>query len=245
MTACTSPEKGCISRQFQLDTELTETEKHLLNQLEQPARCYPAGTQLTDASNQAGRFFTLISGWACAVRTLPDGQRQILDIFLPGQIIGLREITFEDNLSEFRALTDVEACPFPKSRLTDIFHQTPRLTELFFMTLAREQSLLIERIVNMGRRDAAERLAHFIIEIQLRLSPQLNHFILPMNQSMIGDTLGLSSVHVSRTLKFLSDEGFIEKHDQQIHILNFPALAELAGFDKRYLSSNQDWLSAS
>lgn len=245
MTACTAPEKGCISRQFQLDTELSETEKHLLNQLEQPARCYPAGSLLTDADNHAGRFFTLLSGWACTVRTLPDGQRQVLDIFLPGQIIGLREITFENNLSEFRALTDVEACPFPKTRLTDIFQQTPRLTELFFMTLAREQSLLIERIVNMGRRDAAERLAHFIIEINLRLNPEDHYFTLPMNQSMIGDTLGLSSVHVSRTLKYLSDQGLIDKQDQQIHIKDYPALVRLAGFDQRYLHSDQAWLSAS
>lgn len=243
MTACTVPEKGCISRQFQFDTALSETEKHLLNQLEQPVRSYPAGARLSDAGNPAGRFFTLISGWAYAVRTLPDGQRQVLDIFLPGQIIGLREINFEDNLSEFRALTEVEACPFPKKRLTDIFQQTPRLAELFFMTLAREQSLLIERVVNMGRRDAAERLAHFIIEIHLRLNPPDNRFLLPMNQSMIGDTLGLSSVHVSRTLKYLSDAGFIDKHDQQIHILDYPALAELAAFDQRYLHRDQSWLS--
>lgn len=124
--------ESCIVHQFQKFADLNEHEIRLLQGLEKNLQEFEADQPMAFEGGKAERFFTLQSGWACAMRTLTDGQRQVLDIFLPGQILGLREIGFKHNLSEFRTLTQVKACPFPRQRLTDIFDQAPRLTDIFF-----------------------------------------------------------------------------------------------------------------
>ncbi len=234
-------EPSFIVHQFQRFAALTDTEQQLLRHLEQDPRSYDTDQEMAAAGGDADKCFTLLSGWACSIRTLADGQRQILDIFLPGQILGLRDISFSRNLSEIRALTDVIACPFPRQCLTEIFDQAPRLTDLFFLIMAREQSMLIERVVNIGRRNAAERLAHFLVEIQTRLAIRSLAFILPMNQAQIADTLSLSSVHVSRTFKHLREMGFVENQNGEIEIIDLDGLIDFSGFDRTYLEFNSDW----
>lgn len=232
---------SCIVERFKTLAELDEPETELLAALENEPREYPSGSSLASAGSEAHRFYTLKSGWACATRTLANGQRQILDIFLPGQIMGLREMSFERNLSEFTALTDVVACPFPRQKLSDIFSQSPKLTDLFFMVLAQEQSMLIERVINIGRRSAAERLAHFIVELKVRLNQSSEEFELPLNQSAIGDTLSLTSVHVSRTFKILAQNGLITRTNGSIKIKDLNALIDFAGFDRSYLEVHCHW----
>ena len=233
--------ESCIVHQFQKFADLNEHEIRLLQGLEKNLQEFEANQPMAFEGGKAERFFTLQSGWACAMRTLTDGQRQVLDIFLPGQILGLREIGFKHNLSEFRTLTQVKACPFPRQRLTDIFDQAPRLTDIFFLILAREQSMLIERVINIGRRSAVERLAHFIVEMKVRLNVEADKFELPMNQTLIGDTLSLSSVHVSRTFKVLRDEGLLDSNNGDIHILDLEGLIDISGFDRNYLESHSNW----
>lgn len=227
--------------QFEKMTTLSEQEQSLLAALEQDVRHYSADTTLTAEGEYSERLFMLKSGWACATRFLVDGQRQVLDIFLPGQILGLREMGLRHSLSEFYALTDVQACPFPKQRLTEIFEKAPRLTDLFFLAMAREQSILIERVTNIGRRTAAERLAHFLVEMKVRLNLRDMAFHLPINQTMIGDTLGLTSVHISRTLKQLSDQGLITYQNGDLKLLDLDGLIELSGFERAYLEITPDW----
>lgn len=234
-------EPSCIVHQFHRFVELTSHEQQLLSRLEQDPRHFDADQEMAAAGCNGDKFFTLRSGWACAIRTLADGQRQILDIFLPGQILGLREISFTRNLSEIRTLTDVVACPFPRQRLTEIFDEAPRLTDLFFLIMAREQSMLIERVINIGRRNAAERLAHFLVEIQTRLAIRSLAFTLPMNQTLIADALSLSSVHVSRTFKQLRELGFVENQNGEIEIIDLDGLIDFSGFDRSYLEFNSDW----
>ena len=135
----------------------------------------------------------------------------------------------------------MQACPFPKQRLTEIFEQAPRLTDLFFLAMAREQSILIERVTNIGRRTAAERLAHFLVEMKVRLNLRDMAFHLPINQTMIGDTLGLTSVHISRTLKQLSDQGLITYQNGDLKLLDLDGLIELSGFERAYLEITPDW----
>ncbi len=101
--------------------------------------------------------------------------------------------------------------------------------------------MLIERVINIGRRSAAERLAHFIVEIQTRLAIRSLAFTLPMNQTLIADALSLSSVHVSRTFKQLREMGFIENKNGDIEIIDLEGLIDFSGFDRSYLEFNCDW----
>lgn len=92
--------ESCIVAQFRRHAELTDHEVELLTSLEKDIREFPAGSVLSEAGMEAGSFFSLHSGWACATRLLSDGQRQVLDIFLAGQVMGLRDIGFSHTQTE-------------------------------------------------------------------------------------------------------------------------------------------------
>lgn len=227
--------ESCIVAQFRRHAELDEHEVELLMALEKDIRDFPAGTVLSEAGQEAGFFYSLHSGWACATRLLADGQRQVLDIFLAGQIMGLRDIGFSHTQTELTALTDVRACPFPSEYLDEIFERSPRLARIFFLKLVREHALLTERIINIGRRSAAHRVAHFLLEMKVRLHVGEQEFELPLNQDVIADALGISSVHVSRTLSQLRQEGLVRVDKNRVAIENLSGLVDLAGFDPAYL----------
>ena len=239
---------SCIVCQFAHYASLTEAETELLESLERVDRAMPAGTTIRLEGEKTENFFTLKSGWAIAEQHLANGQRQIIDVFVPGQIVGLREIAYETGLCTFSTLTDAVVCPFPKQRITEIFAQSARLTDLFFLILAREQATLVERITNLGRRSAIQKVAHFLLELHERLAlsnPSMGSTIrLPMTQRCIGDTLGLSSVHISRSFSRLTLGGLISRSGSQITINNKSDLQELAGFSRAYLDIDLSWLRA-
>ncbi|TCO78389.1 Crp/Fnr family transcriptional regulator [Chromatocurvus halotolerans] len=236
-----TPYRGCILRQFEDFSSLGSDEAALLARLEQNPREYAAGELLSEAGQRSDAFFTVTEGWACAERVLADGTRQVLDLFMPGQILGLREVSFHRNLCDFRALTTVTACPFPRRHLTDIFDEAPRLADLFFLILAREQSMLVERVINIGRRSAAQRLAHFLVEISVRSRQSTDALELPLTQTVIGDALSLSSVHVSRTFQNLRELSLVETDNGTVRIVDLDELITFSGFDRAYLEIRSDW----
>ena len=238
--------ESCIIRQFQHYAELTEHEIELLTRLEKNSQVIAAGRIIRPVDCNAEMFFTVKNGWAMACREMQDGDRQILDVFLPGQVMGLREIGFTRTLSELSAVTEVEVCPFPKRQLTEVFEASARLADLFFLIMAREQSLLIERVINLGRRSAEQRLAHFIAELHMRLQithpDGLDRFPLPMTQAQIGDTLGLSAVHVSRSFSRIKQRDLIRINSGELEILDRQTLYELGDFNPAYLTEDTDWI---
>lgn len=228
-------ETSCIVAQFRHHADLDEDEIGLLRALEEDVREYPAGTVLSEAGRDASHFFILQEGWACATRLLSDGQRQVLDIFLPGEIMGLRDIGFARTQTELSALTTVTACPFPAEYFDEIFERSPRLARLFFLRLVCENALLTERIINIGRRPAVEALGHFLLEMKVRQDTPGDEFDLPLKQSVIADALGISAVHVSRIFSQLKERGLARFCHGRVIIDNLDGLMELSGFDPAYL----------
>lgn len=187
----------------------------------------------TDASGPC--CFTLRRGWACSWRSLSDGRRQVVDIFLPGQIMGLRELFLGGPRGSFLALTEVEVGALHREHLHALSQHSPQLGALLLDMAIQEQALLVERIVSIGRRSAAQRLAHFFLELQARLHASGGHFECPLNQAILGDALGLSSVHVSRSLRQLKQQGLMEVKDRTVWIRAPERLRAYADFDGRYL----------
>lgn len=227
-------EISCIVDRFTCFTALNAEEIELLHQLEQDRKTFPAGTVLCAAGSIATHFFTLVEGWAGIVRNFADGRRQVLDLYLPGQIMRLRELGAEQAQSDLVAFTDIVACPFPRAKIDQLLAH-PRLAAALMLTLTAEQALLTERITNVARRPALQRMAHFLLELRFRLSADTGSFELPLTQELIGDLLGLSSVHVSRTLSRLRELKLAEINERSVDLLNLPALETLSGFSTDYL----------
>lgn len=237
-----SEDQSCILHHFSHYCSLSTAEKALLVSLEESPTDIKAGSLLWELGDPAGEFCTLKSGWAYSYRHLENGDRQILEIYLPGDIIGLREFAFSQRLESVRMITDGVICHFPHKRLLDVFRQSVPLTSVVFAITSRHQALLTERLVTLARRSARQKTAHFLYEMYLRLRQTNRHidgqFRLPLSQEQLADILGLSPVHVSRTFSLLSEEGLVFRDRHNVTIPDLQALAAVGEFDDCYLNDD-------
>lgn len=235
-------EKSCIISHFSHYCSLTDEEKQLLINLEESPSDIKSGTLLWEVGDTANEFCTLKSGWAYSYRHLENGDRQILEVFLPGDIIGLSEFAFSQRLESVRMIDDGVICHFPHKRMLEIFRQSLPLTSVMFAISSRQQALLTERLITLARRSARQKMAHFLYEMFLRLrqtNPDIsNQFRLPLSQEQLADVLGLSPVHVSRTFTALSDDGLVFRDRHHLTIPDLQALSDEGEFDNCYLNDN-------
>ncbi|MBT2774514.1 Crp/Fnr family transcriptional regulator [Halomonas sp. ISL-60] len=235
-------ENSCIIKHFSHYCSLSEEEKNLLLSLEESPSNIKSGSLLWEMGDVAKEFCTLKSGWAYSYRHMENGDRQILEVFLPGDIIGLREFAFSQRLENVRMIDDGVVCHFPHKRMLDIFRQSLPLTSIMFAISSRQQALMTERLVNLARRSARQKMAHYLYEMYLRLrqtNPNIsNQFRLPLSQEQLADVLGLSPVHVSRTFTALSEDGLVFRDRHHVTIPDLQALSAEGEFDDCYLTDN-------
>ncbi|MDQ7730873.1 Crp/Fnr family transcriptional regulator [Halomonas sp. SpR8] len=236
------PENSCIIKHFSHYCSLTDEEKKLLISLEDSPSDVKSGSLLWEMGDPANEFCTLKSGWAYSYRHQENGDRQILEVFLPGDIVGLREFAFSQRLEGVRMIGDGVVCHFPHKRLLDIFRESLPLTSVMFAISSRQQALMTERLVNLARRSARQKMAHFLYEMYLRLrqtNPYLtNQFRLPLSQEQLADVLGLSPVHVSRTFTALSEDGLVFRDRHHLTIPDLNALSCEGDFNDCYLTDS-------
>lgn len=233
----------CLVERFGAVAELTAPEIDCLKDLQRRERVTPAGEELLRQGAEAAELFVMKSGWAHAYRQLGDGQRQVLEVLLPGDIVGSRQLGLPRALNYVVTLSDAVVCPVPRDQLKTALLDHPRLGQVLLEIGAREQAILVERIIDLGRRDAYCRLAHFFVEIAARLATirQIEglDFRFPISQAVLADALGMSKVHVNRTLQRLRAEGLIELRSgapRTARLCDLDGLIAAAQFEAFYLN---------
>lgn len=219
---------------------LTSAEYEALADLHAPRRKVVRHREIIVAGRRYDHLFILCSGVALRYKVLQDGKRQILNLGLPGDLIGLPSNLFDVAVNSVSALTEVVLAPVPFSKLFTLFAQFPRLGTALFWSSACEAAIYGEHLVNLGRRSANERLAHLLLELLVRLRVtglgDETSYTMPLTQELMADVLGLSSPHINRMLRSLRDEGLATIEGQRVVIQDVAGLSALAGFDERYLS---------
>ncbi len=168
-----------------------------------------------------------------------DGGRQIIDIQIPGDFIGLRSLLLRTWDQGFTTLTDVELAKIGTEKIWDMFRVTPRLAVALLWVASCDQAVVVEHLVNIGKRDALARTAHFLLELGSRLSlvghGEADSYACPLSQSILADALGVTAIHLNRVLRQLREAKLLVFKDGVITILDRKRLAEMAGFDSIYL----------
>jgi CRP-like cAMP-binding protein len=181
----------------------------------------------------------LAEGFAVRAKVTPDGNRQVLSIHIPGEIPDLQSLYLGVMDHELSTLTPCTVGFIPHEAVKTLTRERPNVAAAMWRETLIDAAIFREWIVNVGRRSAAERMAHLLLEVHRRLTAigRVSHgeFGFPITQAVLGDCLGLSTVHVNRTLQALRDEGLIQVNRSNYHILKPEALQELAGFDATYL----------
>jgi CRP-like cAMP-binding protein len=174
----------------------------------------------------------LVEGWAVRVSRLPDGRRQILSFLLPGDLISVGA-AFTERLAYFvEAVTPVRCIYYDRADFTAQLSADPRKFNAFVKLLLSDKDRAFDLAVDLGRRDASERIARLILHLMQRLEARglvsENAFDLPLRQQHIADATGLTSVHVNRVFCALRQNGIVEMRNGRLKVLDLAALRRRA-----------------
>ena len=198
-----------------------------------------AGAELIYAGQTDAELYTLFSGWAFRHQTLADGRRQILNFFLPGDLIGFQASLIAAAEHSVEALTAIDVCVFPRRKVWRVFREMPELAFQLAWLGAREEGMVDSSLTSVGQLSARERMAALIISLFRRAQHlelvQGDEFEFPLRREHLSDALGLSLVHAIKTWSALRRAGMFEQRGPRLRILNPRLTARLASF------YDQDW----
>jgi CRP-like cAMP-binding protein len=223
-----------LARKLKAFVQLSERELTCLADLQSVPVRVKRGKELVHEGQTGHTAYILQSGWACSYKLLPDGGRQIIAFPLPGDCVGLRSVLLRTSDHSFSALTDAVVSSVEGTRMMGIFAEFPRLGAAILWAASRDEAMVVEHLVSIGRRSAIERTAHFFLELHERL--QLvglatdREFTCPLNQYVLADALGLSAIHVNRILRQLRERHLLTLKGRKVILQNLPALKLLAGY---------------
>lgn len=174
----------------------------------------------------------LVEGWAARVSRLPDGRRQILSFLLPGDLISAGSV-FTERLAYFvEAVTPVRCIYYDRADFAAQLSADSRKFNAFVSLLLGDKDRAYQLAVDLGRRDAAERIARLILNLMQRLSSRGlvmdGAFDLPLRQQHIADATGLTSVHVNRVFCAFRQNGVLDMRNGRLFVLNLDALRRRA-----------------
>lgn len=215
---------------------LSEAELTLLRELAADAHYHPPHRDLWPAYKRPPAPRLLCAGWACRYRTLSNGRRQIICILLPGDFIGPVLEPRMPSSCAIAPLTEVEAVSAKSLADAAVASEPvyPTLARAVRLATHLQDALLCEQIARLGQQNASERFAHLMLELHYRLTligkTSGNNFVLPLTQDVLADALGLSAVHLNRTLKQLRRDGRLKLESGRVTLLQPEVLQTMAGW---------------
>ncbi|MBT4710703.1 MAG: Crp/Fnr family transcriptional regulator [Alphaproteobacteria bacterium] len=211
------------------DPQLEEVEAHKVGD-----HYFPAGSDLFLQGTQSEYLYTIKEGWVMLYTLLQDGRRQINEFCLTGAFIGCQSDMMGPSSYSAQALTGVTVCALPREGIDAVFQRVPEMAVRFACIATKSMESAFATLATVGRGTARERIAHLLADLEARsqvvqTESSAGPLALPITQEHIGDALGLTSVHVSRTLKQLREDDIVSLRGHALHILDRPALMDVAG----------------
>jgi CRP-like cAMP-binding protein len=173
-------------------------------------------------------------GYAIRYKLLRSGKRQILNVILPGDVIGFPVSFFDRSMYSIVAVSDLIYNVCSLDSYVQLCHEKPQFALALSWLAAREVAIYAEHIVDLGRRTPVERLAHFLLEVHARLQvvgrAEKTSFELPFSQEVMADVLGLSVPHLNRVMQQLRAERLITSRARLLELTDMASLQTLAQY---------------
>ena len=227
-----------LTRKFESFAPLTDGDRHLLDDIVKSSRSVDAHLDIIREGEAPSDVHLVLKGFACRYKLLKNGRRQIVAYLVPGDFCDLNIFILSAMDHNIGTLSPCTVVDIPRERVLEMIERPALARACWWATLVDEATLR-EWLLNIGQRDAATRIAHLICELLLRLRAvglvEENSYELPLTQNDIGDTMGLTTVHVNRSLQVLRKVGVITFKSRHIVVEDPARLIAYSGFNPNYL----------
>jgi CRP-like cAMP-binding protein len=227
--------RQCPLRERDVFRDLAQEELEFVQEFKKGELSVEKGATLLAEGNHNPHFYTVLTGWAFRYKLLDDGRRQIVNFVMPGDLVGLQGSLMGEMQHSVEALSPMLQCMFERNRQFSLYSRFPSLAYDLTWIASREEVMLDENLLSVGRRTALERVAYLLALILSRsaesglISPHVK--VIPITQQHLADTLGLSLVHTNKTLRKLVQKGLIAWGDGGCRIFDVEGLFTIAGWD--------------
>ncbi|MGU3664535.1 Crp/Fnr family transcriptional regulator [Methylobacterium sp. A49B] len=220
-------------------TRFSQAEQHALRDLPATIWTVEAQRDIVNEGDPATQCCLVLDGWICCYHLLTEAGRQILSFHVPGDLPDLQCLHLPRPDFGIAAVTRATVAFVPHAKLRELANGFPTIAAALWRETLTCAAIHRAWITSLGRRDARQRLAHLICELYLRLEAVglADEHILPMplRQPDLADALGLTSVHMNRTLKAMRTDGLISLRSRRLEIRDWAGLSAVAEFDPQYL----------
>jgi CRP-like cAMP-binding protein len=238
-----SPVESSLLKKLRRRDDVSEHEAGVLHDLFEPPQLVGVKTDMIREGSRPTTSTLLVEGFAARYKVLENGSRQFTAVHGPGDFVDLHSYLLKTMDHGVLAVTDCRIVKVQHADLQTLTRTEPHLSRLLWLLTLIDGAVHREWIVGRGRRSAVSAFAHLYCELCVQLDMvglvQNRQFLLPFTQTDMADILGLSSVHVNRTLQFLRQEGYLS-HDGVVDIHDWDGLVAVAEFDPTYLYLNKE-----
>ena len=219
--------------------EVSPAEEAALRDAVAELRDHPADRIIIREGQELVTSTLLLEGFVCRYKDLRNGERQITALHVPGDFVDLHSFSLKHLDHSIMTLTPSRVALVPHARLTEITETLPHLTRLLWFSTNLDASIQREWELSLGRRPAVARAAHLFCELRVRLGligmADEAGYRLPITQTELAECLGLTAVHVNRTLRELRERGLMEFRRGEVTLKDLEGLERLAEFRSDYL----------
>ena len=225
---------------------LTASERNALEAMNRRELKLRPGDTLMVQDEPNEQLYVIQQGWTHSSRHLVNGARQIVAFHYAGDLVGTSSIAWSVATNSVRAISDCIVSELTKADLGKLFAGEPRLAAALYAIAAAEFVAMGDRLTSIGRMGAIERLAVLLLDMLGRLRVTaggvVDSFDLPLTQQDIGDAVGLTKVHVSRTLGEMERRGLIARNGRRVKVLQEREMVAMTGFVDRHGVIETDWI---
>jgi len=234
-----APIQSPLVRKLASIVVLSDAERSTLLGLAATVRNVGADEEIVHEGDRPSECCLIVDGFACRYKTTEAGKRQIFSFHIPGDIPDLQSLHLEVMDHSLGTLVPSKLAFIPHAAVRDLMRRCPRIADAFWRDTLIDAAVFREWMVGLGRRDAYRRIAHLLCELFVRLKAvgrtSGHAYELPLTQAEMGDALGLSTVHVNRTLQQLRGEGLIETQGGMVLVQDWERLKQAGQFEETYL----------
>jgi CRP-like cAMP-binding protein len=236
------PEHNVLIRKLASISPLTADERECLASLPLSGKSFPGDQDVVREGERPSECCLVVEGFVCRYKLTHSGKRQIFSFHLPGDLPDLQSLHLKVMDHSLTTLTPSKLAFIPHESLKKLMHRCPRVADVLWRDTLIDAAVFREWMLGIGRRSAETRIAHVLCEVLVRMRAvglaDGDACELPITQAELGDALGLSTVHVNRSLQELRAKDLITLRGNLLTVEDWEGLKEAGEFDPTYLHLN-------